>query len=204
MVKMGNFDNFDRDKSEFFQYQTTAYDCERELYEKISAEAININGVEMVYYVLTFDINYNKIWGEDNDRRYERCFAFMSYYELPREDNNATPLGLEPFNVVMITVSQKHFEIASKYDAYGYLQPQLSAYKPKIGDIIKSKYNNYFYEIVDVNQEENMFLQSKHFWTFTCKPFINEHYDIKESNLPFQDDKSFDAGEFKDLKNGWW
>jgi hypothetical protein len=199
---MGNFDEYNRDHNEHFEYVTSAYDNEKLLYEKMVAECINIHGVEMMYYVLTFDINYNKIWGEDNDRRFERCFSFMTLYELPREDNNFTQLSIEPFDVVMMTVSKKHFEQASKCDSNGYKQPQLTSYKPKIGDIIKSEYANYFYEIVDVSHEENMFLQSKHTWTFTCKPYKHEHHEIKESNLSFQQETSFDAGLFKNKLNG--
>lgn len=201
---MGNFDDFDRDKNDWFEYTTSAYDNERELYEKLVAESINIHGVEMVYYALTYDVNYNKIWGEDNNRRYERCFAFMAYYDLPREDNNYTVLSLDPFDVVNIEVSQKHFEQASKRDAYGYIQNQLGSYKPKIGDIIKSDYANFYYEIVDVNQEENMFLQSKHTWTFTCKPFKHEHHNVEESEFNFQQPDSFDNGNFKNnMTDGW-
>jgi len=201
---MGNFDDFDREKNEYFQFQSSAYDNERQLYDSMLAECYNIHGVEMVYYILTFDTSYNKIWGEDNDRRYERCFAFMSLLELPKEDNNTTPFGLEPFDLVQVNVSKKHFENASLRDSNGYLQPQLSAYKPKVGDIIKSVYANYYYEIVDLTHEDTMFLQHKHSWTFLVKPYKNEHYDIKTSELPFQQPDSFDKGNFKNLQNGWW
>jgi hypothetical protein len=201
---MGIFDDFERESNEFFRCVTRDYDNERLLYDSLVSEAINIHGVEMIYYALTYDVNYNKIWGEDNDRRYERCFAFMAYYELPKEDNNFTKLSIEPFDTVIMTISKKHFENASLYDSEGFRQPQLSAYKPKIGDIIKAGYSNYYYEIVDINQEENMFLQSKHTWTFTVKPFKNEHHSIQESELPFQQNDSFDNGDFRNLQNGWW
>ena len=50
-----------------------------------------------------------------------------------------------------------------------------SGYKPKIGDIIQAKYNGYYYEIVDVNHTEQMFLQFKHCWDLIVKPMKIEH-----------------------------
>jgi hypothetical protein len=202
---MGNFDDIPRIREEeFFDHRTSAYDNERRLYDSLLSECYNINGVNLVYYAVTYDINGNRIWGEDTTREYERCFAFKGLYELPKEDNNTTPFGLEPFDAVTLYISKKHFEVASTYDAYGYRQPQLTAYKPKIGDMIKAEYNNFFYEIVDVAHEDVMFLQHKHSWTLILRPFKYEHTDeFKVSQMPYQQPESFNQGNFRSNFGGW-
>ena len=55
--------------------------------------------------------------------------------------------------------------------------------------------NNTISQDLDINQEDNMFLQHKHTWTFTCKPYKQEHYEIKESEYNFQQPESFDNGD---------
>jgi hypothetical protein len=44
------------------------YDNERKLYRKLTTEAYNKFGVCMTYYVVSYDTQYDKIYGEDNDR----------------------------------------------------------------------------------------------------------------------------------------
>lgn len=202
---MGNFDDLPRIRQEeFFDHRTSAYDNERRLYDSLLAECFNIYGSQITYYAINFSTSANPIWGEDGNPSYERCFAFKGKLDLPREDNNTTPFGLEPFDVVIIHASKKHFEVASTYDAYGNRQPQLSPYKPKIGDLLKTKYNSFYYEIVDINHEEEMFLQHKHAWTFTVRPYKYEHVDrVEQSSLPFQQSDSLNYGNFKSNFGGW-
>ena len=182
---MGNFDHFNRDKDkDYFDY-LDKYDNEKLLYDLVLTEAYNLHGVCMTYYTTTYDTNYNRIWGEDNDRRFERKFEFMALTELPKEEDNWTKFGIEPFDTVTVWISKRHFNEASKYDYNGRLQPELSPYIPKVSDIIKTQYNDYYYEVVDVGQEEEMFHREKHSWELTLTPYKNEH--ISASSPEFDD-----------------
>ena len=148
------------------------YNNERELYDLMITEAYNKHGVCMDFYITSFDTNYDKIWGEDNDRRYIRRFQLMVFYTLPQEEKLWTTFGIEGLDSFNMQVSKRHFWIASQYD-YNQTNPNAySPYVPKTGDFIFAKYNKYIYEIVEVKEESMMNLLSKqHAWQFLVKPF---------------------------------
>ena len=178
---MGNFDSFSREKNEWFNY-LTAYDNEKNLYDLMLTEGYNLHGVCLTYYVVSYDKDFNRIWGEDNNRSFERKFDVMSYFELPKEDEQWNKFGIVGLDTFQIEVSQKHFAQASKYSADGVLS--YDSYIPKAGDIVKSEYSSFFYEIVEVSQEEEMFLQGKHSWSLSVTQYKNEHISASELDFP--------------------
>jgi len=224
---MGNFDSLSREKNQWFNY-LTAYDNEHTLYDLMLTEAYNLHGVCSTYYVVSYDKNNNRIWGEDNNRRFERKFDFMSFLELPKEEDNSNKFGIGLLDSITVWISKRHFEQASKYDSNGEDQTN-SSYIPKAGDILSIDYSNFYYEIAEVSQEEEMFLQKKHSWELTIIPFKNEHNDfVTSANMPdlfsivenqdvfniadsINDYKMpiiFSAGSCEEPKNndkyGWW
>lgn len=183
---MGNFDTFQRTKNSFFHHQDQ-YGNEKTLYSLLLTEAYNLMGVCMDYFTASYDYNDNTVWGEDGNRKFVRKFSFMGYMELPLEQDNWTPFGVEPFDSIKVYISKRHFAAASKYDAYDHRQPELTSYsEPRVGDFVKSNYADYFYEIVDVKHQEEMFLQTKHAWELTIRPFKDEHLTFSASDYSFQ------------------
>jgi hypothetical protein len=57
--------------------------------------------------------------------------------------------------------------------------------KPKIGDVVRNNYRDpfgySFYEISNVNQTANQFIQGQYFWTFTCKLYNDSRIFADES-----------------------
>ena len=136
-------------------------------------EAYNKHGICMEYYIATYDKRYDRIWGEDNDRRFERYFDTMVYFQLPREEKMWTKFGIEGSDNFSMWVSKRHFRAASNNP----LTKQ--EYIPKMGDVIRSKYNNYFYEIVEIKEDTGLWLQSKqHMWEFVVRVFKDEHISL--------------------------
>lgn len=171
---MGNFDYFNRVPSKnFFSYINSAYDNESTLYDKLMTEAFNKHGIPMVYYVISYDTTYDPLFGEDNNRRVVRYFPVMTYYELPREDRQWNVAAMEILDNFHLFISKRHFIAASKLDLD--LQQTHDPYTPKVGDIIKSNYNNFFYEITHVAHEEEMFIQRKHSWDVVVKQYKRQH-----------------------------
>lgn len=157
-------------RNQYFDFRNTSYNMDKDFISGLITNAINANGVCMEYYIVSYDLKYDPIWGEDNNRRYIRTFSFMSYFELPREDKMWNVLGVENIGNLRMIVSKKHFNAASNSCTGSYI--------PQIGDIIMSKYNKYIYEITEVAEGENNFLQSKqHTWEFVTKPYTNENID---------------------------
>ncbi|MFA5484963.1 MAG: hypothetical protein WC260_01815 [Candidatus Pacearchaeota archaeon] len=170
---MGNFDHFSRVKNqEFFNYRDN-YDNEKLLFDLWSTEAYNQRGVCTQYYVASYNKKYNRIWGEDGNRRFIRFFECMVFYNLPLEDKMWTKFGIEGTDNITMWSTKRHFKEASMYNDNEYI--------PQIGDVIRSNHDNNYFEITEVGEQVALFLQSKqHVWEFLVKPFKDEH--IKLSN----------------------
>jgi hypothetical protein len=148
------------------------YNNERELYDVLVTEAYNKHGICMDFYVTSYDTSYDKIWGEDNDRRYVRRFQIMAYFTLPREEKLFSKFGIEGLDSFSMYVSKRHFWEASKYNDVQTNPNAFDPYVPKVGDYIYAKYNKNFFEIVEVKDEIMMNLLSKqHVWELMVKPF---------------------------------
>ena len=151
------------------------YNNERELFDLMVTEAYNKHGVCMDFYVTSYDKSYDKIWGEDNNRRYERRFQIMTFYNLPREEKLWSKFGIEGMDSFSVYVSKRHFWEASQFNDIQTNPKAFAPYIPKAGDYIIAKYNKYIYEIVEVKDEIMMNLMSKqHVWEFLVKPFKDE------------------------------
>ena len=147
------------------------YFSERRLFDLLITEAYNKHGVSMIYYPISFDVNYDKLYGEDLDRKIIRKFNLMVFYTLPRVEKLWSKFGIEGMDNFSMFCSKKHFQVASQYD-YTQTSASFGVYVPKIGDIIRALYNNYYYEIVDIKEESGQYLQSpQHMWEFLVKPY---------------------------------
>jgi len=168
---MAYYDDFSKDQNPYFDVSSPSYDNDKNLMAITINEAFNKYGVCMEYYITTYDTNYDRIWGEDNNRFYIRSFEFMGKYELPREDKIWTKFGIEGTDEVTLWVSKRHFQAASidPKDGVSYVRPQ-------IGDIIKADFSNYFYEITEVAEDTGLYLQSNQFiWTLTVRTMKDEY-----------------------------
>lgn len=170
--------------NEYFNIQPK-YEADKLLYDSIITEAYNKFGVPMVYYCVDYNVNYDKIWGEDMDRLIERKFHFMAYFELQEETELFSRMGIDGIDNFHIHVSKKHFEVASTYSIVSYNitgdtvgVSAYPSYTPKRGDIIKSIYNNRWLEIVNVQAEQVQFLQHKHSWDLIVKIRRDEHMNV--------------------------
>jgi len=150
------------------------YDNERKLYDLLLTETYNKHGIPLDFYISTYDTNYDKIFGEDNNRRYTRKFSIMAYYELPKEMELWTKFGIEGIDNFQMFVSKRHFKAASTNGGY-------DEWIPRAGDVIYATYNKLFYEIIDVGEEEEIYRQRKHVWVFTVQKFKDEHVSIDNS-----------------------
>ena len=152
------------------------YNNERELFDLFLTEAYNKHGVCMTYYITTFDTNADKIWGEDNNRRFVRKFDFMANFTLPREEKLWNKFGIAGMDQFSMYSAKRHFKTASTFDYAQTSADVFPPYIPQIGDILMSDYAKYVYEIVEVKEEIGMYLLSKqHVWEFIVKPFKNEN-----------------------------
>jgi len=165
----------------FFQYQTSAYDNHSDLYDLLITESYNHNGVPLTYYITTYNTSADdypdnkELFGEDNNREFVRKFPVMVYIpDLPKEMQMISIFGIEGLDNFKMWASKRHFTSASQDGGY-------DEYIPKEGDILYSAYNNMFYSIVDVGQEEEIFFQRQHSWEFTVEKFKDTNISLTPS-----------------------
>lgn len=168
----------------FFVKCVSAYDCERELYDVLQMEGFNHHAVPMRYY--TVSISADKLYGEDNARVIQRAFDYNAHYELPKEEKMFSSLGTIVIDNFPIYISMIHFTVASQYHSSG-TSGFYPSYSPKIGDIVYAKYNDKFYEVNMVKEEDNIFLQGKHTWTLQLIEFKNKGYLVSEELFNMSD-----------------
>ncbi len=166
-----SYTDFPKTKNDYFNFDTD-YTADKRLYKLLLTEAYNKHGNCLTYYVSTYDTTYDQIYGEDVNRHYTRYFSIMGYYQLPVEDEMWTQYGIEGMDNFKVFVSKRHFETASRDNNTA------DSYIPKVGDILKASYNGIIYEIIDVGEEEEMFLREKHTWEFTVRPFRDNNVSL--------------------------
>jgi hypothetical protein len=158
--------------NDYFQKDSECYDGEKKLYDCIQAEAYNNFGVEMEFYPTTYDTTYDEVFGEDDNRNIITKFDIMAYYELPNNSKLYSRFGIEGIDNFHMYVNKTHFTSAS----YGS-----GVSIPNVGDIIKKKDEELYYEIVDAKDKEEQYLQSTHTWDLVVKPYIDYHMNLSGS-----------------------
>ena len=159
------------------------YENERETYRDLTTEAYNKFGVCLTYYIVSYDTKYDKIWGEDNNRRFIRKFDIMGFYPLNTEEKMWTKFAIQGIDEFSIFVSKDHFRVACTYGdtkVVGNIGPgTYPIYVPKVGDVIQSLYNKYLYEITAIKEEAMMVHLSKRYvWELVVKPYMDEHLSL--------------------------
>lgn len=172
------FMDFSYMPNDYFHFQEdNSYESEKATYDILQTEALVKFGTPMVYYIVSYNENYDPIFGEDDNRRVERKFPFKGHFTFLPDSHTVSIFGIESLDQYDVLVSMSHFEQASKYDLDNNnfpVSPEsekiFESHEPAIGDIVYTKYNGKFYEIVNLNMEANMFHDKKFTWTITIKP----------------------------------
>ena len=188
-VKKKYWENFSKLPSNvYFNHFNPNYDNERLLYDLLITEGYNKHGICCSYIITSFNTNYDKLFGEDNNRRYERRFKLMAYFDLPYEVRNFNNAGIGWSDVFHIYASIKHFNTASKYN-FQQTSAIYSSYIPRVGDFLSTDYNNMFYEIISVKMQEEQFLQHQHSYDLIVRVYRDKSININPST----------SGDFQDL-----
>lgn len=173
-----NFASFKRvNDSVYFQPLTSGYNKESLLYDLLNTEAFNMHGVTSTFYVTSQNTSYDEIYGEDMDREIIRKFDMMIYYDLPKETHIFQAYGVDYEDVFHAYATKRHFSEVSKMNSAG-TSAIYSSYEPKIGDLVKPKYNSFYYEVVSVKEEEQQFMQRKHSWDMILRAFRPNHQKV--------------------------
>ena len=194
---MSNFGSFNKGfpKNNLHNY-LDGYKNEKYLFHNLTTEMIMKNGVTCKYFVISYNKYHNQLTGEDTfpivDGVKEVEFTFelrMMPQELPPESESWSSQGQESLDTFKVVCTHEHFR-QRHLPHIPYADYWQVPYRPKIGDVIKTIYNDMFYEVSFVNDggSDTMFLQDKHIYEFTCKKYVVDQSVVT------------DKPEFADLK----
>jgi len=179
---VGNFDHKPRTRNSFFNYNdSSCYDNEKAMYNKVLSEAFNKHGVKCEYYFTDYSLTNDVIYAEDMDRHIIRKVPIMAYFELPPEERISNFFGLEETDNYNIYISKEHLAAVSTFehnDNFGDTSGANESLLPKVGDLIRSTHNERLYEVLNVKDTEEMFLQSKHSWNIAVQVWKDTHISL--------------------------
>lgn len=163
-------------RNSVFDKSSKCYETEKELYSISEMCMWNNFGVKCEYYFVDYNTSYDQTFGEDGDRTVTRSFALTASLELPKEEEFASRFGLEGLDVFEVFTNKYHFAHASTYsaDTSGVYPTDV----PKEGDIIRTKYNDKFYEVLSVKDTTDQFLQAQHTWKMIVRENKDLHFNV--------------------------
>jgi hypothetical protein len=173
-----NYSNVDVDDQVGSAFNMDNYGSENEVFRNVITEAFNHHGICMIYYIISYDPTYDRVFGEDCDKTCIRQFEFMGRFPLQQEEKIWSRFSIEGIDNFVIYISKDHLRVASTYGhdvvAGNIDEGTYDAYIPQVGDIVQSKYNDYLYEVINVKEHSIMYhLNQRYIWELTVKPFTD-------------------------------
>lgn len=165
-----------------FDKSSECYDTEKELYSITEMCMWNNFGVKCEYYFIDYNTTYDPLFGEDRDRTIARSVSITASLELPKEEEFVSMFGIEGLDLFEVFTNKYHFAFASTFsgDTSGVYPSDV----PKEGDVLKTKYNDKYYEILSVKDTEGQFLQSPHTWKMIVREYKDLHFNVSATTTP--------------------
>jgi len=158
----------------FFNVNSKCYENERLMFDKLTTEAYESYGSKCDYFVVSYSLDNERVFGEDNDRHITAVFPVKMYFELPPEDRKYTQWGMEEEDTFVMWISKTQFtKYASVYSP---------DYKPHEGDLIRPHYNGIIYEIRNIVDTDNQFLNTQHTYKLTVAVWTNDMKTADEND----------------------
>lgn len=129
---------------------------DRTLFESVTREAIQIFGINIKYYITSFNENKEPIFAEDSKPLIEAEYKLKAYTQTIEEDWILTRFGLGSNDILNISIDIKEFS-----DSVGI--------NPKPGDYVWIDYMSRLFIVTDVDKENAIFLQKKFVWEIRLK-----------------------------------
>lgn len=150
-------------------YDISPNNCEHKLFECYLTEVCDVAGWPIEYRMLRPNNEY--LWGEDPNSR----LSYPTYTKViyaPETSNNLLDLfGLvndETIQYMFIPMASFKRDLAMLYN--DILGPDAFV-KPRVGDIVKTLWNNFNYEVVSLQEEDNVFMAKKFVFSIILRPF---------------------------------
>lgn len=143
-------------------------------------ESYGTYGMKFQYYAITYNLDRDQMWAEDQLRWVTRSWYFDGYVNsIPPNVRSYQLQGIWGEDVITVYAGIPSFDYFSTYGGSDKNTPEVyDVWKPKIGDVIYLPYNNMFYDIRDVKYFDEAFGLRPHTYTLTCKVYKDDKYTV--------------------------
>lgn len=136
------------------------YNYETELFDSVSSEFNDISGFPIDYYIKLNTENADYLYGEDPNGEFSSPHRTKLIYEPTEEPQTLNVFGISSDDTLTYTQMTKTI-----------FKRDVTDEVPKVGDVIKTLWNNKLYEIVEVGSEQKIFQGMKLIWEFILRPY---------------------------------
>ncbi len=166
-----------------YDQETREYD----LFISVTSEMNDISGFPIEFWSLSpcAENTLDPLYGENPNPQWNGPFRTKLLYEPSEEPEILNMFGFSSDDT--ITQMSLTKAIFSRDISNNFI--------PKVGDVVKTLWNNKTYEIVDVGSENKIFQGKKLIWDFICRPFRHSNQSISADNIIFNEP---DIGFFPD------
>jgi len=126
------------------------------------------------------------LYGEDPNIGWSEPYRTKLIYEPSNEMEVLNAFGFSSDDAITAMMMAK--AVFSRDVSYDFI--------PKVGDVIKTLWNNKTYEVVDVGAESKIFQGKKMVWDFICRPFRHSNQSSSADDIIFN---APDDGDFPDI-----
>lgn len=152
----------------YWRDDTECKDNERYLYDSVLTDTYNKFAVTWIYYPTTYNITYDRVFKEDQNRFVIRAFSALGYIEdIPPEHKTYNIEGIVGIDIVRAYFSISHFTEAATFS--GVTSGAYESYTPTVGDICYLTSNGVFYEVISVKTTVEQFLNRSHNYEVVMK-----------------------------------
>lgn len=157
------------------------------LFDSVISEATDIMGFPIEYRTLLVNReDVDDLYGEDPNIGWSEPYRTKLIYEPSNEMEVLNAFGFSSDDAITAMMMAK--AVFSRDVSYDFI--------PKVGDVIKTLWNNKTYEIVDVGAESKIFQGKKMVWDFICRPFRHSNQSSSADDIIFN---APDDGDFPDI-----
>lgn len=159
---------------------------EYELFDNLICEFTDISGFDVQYYVKN-PTNVDYLYGESTLENFDGPYDTKMIYQPAEENIILNIFGMSADD--SIEQAQIPKSMFSR-DVSGNINP-------KVGDVIRTKWNNRLYEVTNISAEKKIFQGKKLIWDFMMKPY--RHNEAVDNSIIQGDLNNFE--ETDDINN---
>jgi len=178
--------------------------CEHNLFQSSICEITDISGFPIEYRILKPKHDY--LFGEDPNNKLSYPSVTKCIYAPETETTILEIFGLTADDTLQYMTIPKAMFVRDLTSVFTDTLGPSAFIQPRMGDVIRTLWNDRHYEIASIDEEQNIFLGKKFTWDLVLRPFrfseqSDEHREV-HTGLP---DDPFDdiiTGDYEPPEKG--